>query len=141
VTDFYERNHLVRPLANVSSRSELLDNRSREYLLRNAFHQMRNMRKWRGSILWSWIGAVTGHGSGYSMQICKELGWDPDMTITPNARLPDRVVVQPERDLPPEVSSRYPLDVMNEADPDECAECLAHPAGVCNEHVIHEPPF
>jgi hypothetical protein len=29
------------------------------------------------------------------------------------------------------------------ADPDdeECADCLMHPTGVCNEHVIHEPPF
>lgn len=140
MTDFYERNRLVRPLANVSSRSELLDNRSREYLLRNAFHEMRNMRKWRGSILWSWIGAVTGHGSGYSMQICEELGWDPNMIITPSARLPDRVAVQ-AADLTPEIGSGYPLDVLNDAEPAECAECLAHPTGECNQHLAENLGF
>jgi hypothetical protein len=31
---------------------------------------------------------MTAHGSGYSWQICQELGWDPDMKITPTAELP-----------------------------------------------------
>jgi hypothetical protein len=86
--DFYERNYIKRPVPNVASRSELLDGRSRETLLRHAFYQMRDMRRWRGSILWFWVSAVTGHGSGYSWQICQELGWDPDMKITPKAELP-----------------------------------------------------
>lgn len=87
--DFYARNKIsLFGLANVSSPSRLLDNRSREYILRNAFLTMKDWRKWRGMLLWSWVGAMTGHGSGYSMQICKELGWDPDMKIGPNAVLP-----------------------------------------------------
>lgn len=87
--DFYARNKIsLFGLDNVRSPSRLLDNRSREWLLRNAFSHMRHMRKWRGSILWSWIGALTGHGSGYSEQICRELGWDPHMTIGPKAELP-----------------------------------------------------
>lgn len=90
MADFYERNPQARDLGNRPSPSKLLDGRSREDILRNAFHEMRRMRYWRGSTLWSWVGAVTGHGSGYSLQICVELGWDPDMRITPTARLPDR---------------------------------------------------
>lgn len=87
--DFYQRNNIsLFGLANVSSPSRLLDNRSRERLLRNAFHEMRNMRRWRGQILWAWVSAMTSHGSGYSHQICIELGWDPDMKITPKAELP-----------------------------------------------------
>lgn len=87
--DFYARNKIsLFGLANVSSPSRLLDNRSREYLLRNAFREMKHMRRWRGQILWVWVSAMTAHGSGYSEQICKELGWDPHMTITPKSELP-----------------------------------------------------
>lgn len=87
--DFYERNrHVVRPIPNATSRSELLDGRSREIILRNTFNAMKHWREWRGRNLWSWVGAVTGHGSGYSEQICKELGWDPEMRIGANAELP-----------------------------------------------------
>lgn len=91
MTDFYERNHISRPVPNSKSRSELLDGRSREIILRNVYLHMRDQRRWRGSLLWSWVGAVTGHGSGYSAQICKELGWDPNMRIFPTANLPSAV--------------------------------------------------
>lgn len=66
----------------------LLDGRSREIILRNVYLQTRGMRQWRGRDLWTWIGAMTGHGSGYSDQICRELGWDPDMRIGPKVDLP-----------------------------------------------------
>jgi hypothetical protein len=90
VRDFYERNsHIQRPIPNAKSPSELLDGRSREVILRNTFLYMKDVRKFRGMDLWSWVGAMTGHGSGYSMQICEELGWDPHMRISPSARLPD----------------------------------------------------
>lgn len=92
--DFYERNRLQRPLENKRSPSELLDNRSREDILRNAFWVTRNMRKYRGMNLWSWVGQMTAHGSGYSWEICKELGWDPDMRIYPTTRLPERVTAR-----------------------------------------------
>jgi hypothetical protein len=87
--DFYTRNKIsLFGLANTSSPSRLLDNRSREIILRNAFSEMKRMRKWRGCILWSWVSAVTAYGSGYSLQVCEELGWDPHMKIGPNATLP-----------------------------------------------------
>jgi hypothetical protein len=31
---------------------------------------------------------MTGHGSGYSAQICREMGWDPEMRIGPKSELP-----------------------------------------------------
>ena len=87
--DFYKRNNIsLFGLANVSSPSRLLDNRSREQILRCAFWQIRGLRKWRGRTVQHFIGAMTAHGSGYSYQICMELGWDPDMKIGPNAELP-----------------------------------------------------
>lgn len=140
MSNFYERNRLVRPLENAKSRSELLDNRSREYLLRNAFLQIRVVRRWRGRTLQEFVSTMTSHGSGYSEQICKELGWDPDMQITPSALLPYGVATEAVHELPPELDSRYPNNVMAEPPPDddesECAACLAHPTGVCSEHFV-----
>lgn len=87
--DFYTRNRIsLFGLANVSSASRLLDNRSRAFMLRNAFREMRHMRKWRGRTVIEWVSAMTSHGHGYSDQICAELGWNPDMRITPTADLP-----------------------------------------------------
>lgn len=92
--DFYERNKIsLFGLSNERSPSRLLDNRSRDGILRRAFREMRTVRRWRGSSLVTWIGVMTGHGSGYSYQICKELGWDPEMKITPTAELPRNVEV------------------------------------------------
>jgi hypothetical protein len=83
--DFYDRN----PSA-AEWRGRLVECRSQEELLRGAFWTLRDWRQWRGRQLWTLVGAITGHGSGYSQQICEELGWDYDMKITPNARLPER---------------------------------------------------
>lgn len=85
---FYARNPQAANLPNAKSNSQLLDSRSREILLRNAFQWMQNMRSLRGTELWVWVGRMTGNGSGYSMQICEELGWDYQMKITPAAQLP-----------------------------------------------------
>lgn len=60
--------------------SEMLKERS-ELMLRNAYAMCRNMRSLRGNYLWSFVGMITSHGSGYSIKICRELGWDPDMKI------------------------------------------------------------
>lgn len=81
--EFYTRNPIVADFAG-----RLIELRSQEHLLRNAFNQLKWMRRWRGMQLWTLVGAVTGHGSGYSHQICKELGWDHEMKISPTARLP-----------------------------------------------------
>lgn len=35
-------------------------------------------KQYKGIPLWSAIADITSHGSGYSIQICKTLGWDPD---------------------------------------------------------------
>lgn len=89
--DFYARNsHIVRPVPNAASRSELLDGRSRETILRNAFLHFRDVRKWRGRTLVEWVGCMTAFGSGYSHQVCEELGWDAFMKISPTATLPRR---------------------------------------------------
>ncbi len=88
MSDFYERNRIERPMQNAKSPSECLDSTSRETILRNTFLQMQSMRALRGLQLCVWIGRVTTHGSGYSNQICEEMGWDPEMKITPSAVLP-----------------------------------------------------
>lgn len=80
---FYERNPATKGFEG-----RLIEMRSREQLLRGAFWTLRDVRKWRGMALWTFVGAITGHGSGYSQQICEELGWDYEMKITPTARLP-----------------------------------------------------
>lgn len=85
MSSFYERNPAARDYEG-----RLVQMRSQEQLLRNAFYELRSVRKWRGTELWTLVGAITGHGSGYSQQICEELGWKYDMKITPNARLPER---------------------------------------------------
>lgn len=89
MADFYTRNNIARErLENSKSPSVLLDNRSRETILRNVFEHTKVLRQWRGTYLWSWVSAMTGHGSGYATQICHEMGWDPDMTISHRAELP-----------------------------------------------------
>ena len=89
MADFYTRNNLARErLENAASPSSLLDHRSREVILRNVFNETKGLRRWRGRDLWSWVGAMTGHGSGYSEQICAEMGWDPAMRIRPDSQLP-----------------------------------------------------
>lgn len=40
-----------------------------------------------------------------------------------------------------EVVDHEPSPSADPSDEEQCTDCLAHPAGVCNEHVIHEPPF
>lgn len=91
MADFYERNkHIKRPIQNVASPSPLLDGRSREYILRNVFLETKSLKQWKGRYLRSWISAMTANGSGYSEQICRELGWDPEMIIGPKAELPPR---------------------------------------------------
>lgn len=85
MSTFYERNPAAFPW-----KGRLVEARSQESLLRGAFWQLRRMRRYRGLHLWVLVGDVTGHGSGYSQQICEELGWQYDMKITPTARLPDR---------------------------------------------------
>lgn len=84
---FYDRNPSARDF-----RGRLVEMRSQERLLRNAFRLIRNVRRWRGMQLWVFVGEMTGHGSGYSQQICEELGWDYDMKITPTASLPPKEV-------------------------------------------------
>lgn len=85
MSSFYERNPAARGFEG-----RLVEMRSQEQLLRHAFSELKTVRRWRGCQLWTLVGAITGHGSGYSQQICEELGWDYEMKITPAAHLPDR---------------------------------------------------
>lgn len=86
--DFYTRNRIERPVTNAKSRSELLDGRSREYLLRNGIREMQQLRKYRGWELWAIVSRLTSHGSAYSQQICEELGWNPHTKVNPKMQLP-----------------------------------------------------
>lgn len=83
---FYDRNPAARKYEG-----RLIEMRSQQELLRGAFWVLKDVRAWRGRQLWTLVGAITAHGSGYSQQICEELGWDYDMKITPAARLPERI--------------------------------------------------
>lgn len=83
--EFYKRNPVVAEFAG-----RLIQLRPQEQLLRNAFNQLKHMRRWRGMPLWTLVGAITSHGSGYSQQVCKELGWDYEMKVGPNTELPRR---------------------------------------------------
>lgn len=70
--------------------NEQFENRERETTLRNAFAITRRMLRFRRVPLSAWVSSITGHGSTYSKQMCKEFGWDPDMPVTPSAELPHR---------------------------------------------------
>jgi hypothetical protein len=82
---FYERNPAALPW-----KGKLVESRPHENLLRAAFRKLRSVRRYRGLPLWVMVGRLTGHGSGYSQQICEELGWPYDLKITPAAELPRR---------------------------------------------------
>jgi len=41
----------------------------------NCHAMLRN--KFKHSLLWSLVGSITGHGSGYSYEICKSANLDP----------------------------------------------------------------
>lgn len=42
-------------------------------------------RSFRGTVLWSVVGAALGHGSGVSRELCRHAGLDPD-SILPNIK-------------------------------------------------------
>lgn len=86
MSTFYERNPSALPW-----KGRLVEARPQETILRNAFRRLQRLRSYRGLHLWVMVGDLTGHGSGYSQQICEELGWQYDMPITPTAKLPARV--------------------------------------------------
>lgn len=57
--------------------SELLKARS-VFVLRNAHRIIAlDKRAYNRVPLWSFVSEITGHGSGYSTQICRDLGWEP----------------------------------------------------------------
>lgn len=47
--------------------------------------RVRDPKRYRGRLvaLWSEVGALTAHGSGYSHRICRRFGYDPDLRIKP----------------------------------------------------------
>lgn len=88
MSDFYERNNIERPATQAKSQSELLGMRPPERVLRTAIHLLARTRSYRGETLWAIVSKLTGHGCGYSEQICKELEWDPNMRVWPKTTLP-----------------------------------------------------
>jgi hypothetical protein len=63
-----------------------LSNERMASLLNNACHMLK--RTELNVPLWSIVGGLTGHGSGYSAKICKEAGLDPFQIVRPNKRGP-----------------------------------------------------
>jgi hypothetical protein len=86
--------------------SETLEKVDRERMLRNA-HAIAQPKRLRGIPLWSFVGDITSHGCGYSIRICRELGWDPDQPAS--EPLPQRKLLpqrKPET-IPPEPTWHY----------------------------------
>lgn len=52
-----------------------------ETVLRRAHKELRRRNKYHGSPLWYFVSDMTGHGSAYSHEICRELGWNPNALI------------------------------------------------------------
>lgn len=72
----------------VSMGSEILERMDRERMLRSAYRIACGRRRMQGLPLWAFVSEVTTHGSTVAMQICRELGWEPDMRI--GLPLPER---------------------------------------------------
>lgn len=51
-----------------------LEESRQKLVLKNAHRLLR--RHYKGVPLWSFISEMSGHGSGYSAEICKAIGWD-----------------------------------------------------------------
>ena len=70
-----------------------------ENVLRNAYALARRTRAYRGMCLWGFVSDMTGHGSTYSKEICRDLGWNPDAEVgkykLPNLRATDQQKVAP----------------------------------------------
>lgn len=64
------------PAGDLVRRSELLISGQRaRIIIKNAHALLRH--KFRGIVLWSLVSQITGHGSGYSSQICETANLDP----------------------------------------------------------------
>lgn len=59
-----------------------LSNDRMKCLISNSISMMRQREL--GVPLWSIVGSLTGHGSGYSCMICKELGLEPGQIVKRN---------------------------------------------------------
>lgn len=58
--------------------------RLRNYM-RIAIRGSLQIRELRGRQLWSCVGWLFGHGSGYATKLCQEFGFDPDATALEEA--------------------------------------------------------
>jgi hypothetical protein len=56
-----------------------LSNERMRYLIQSAITMMGRSKL--GVPLWSIVGSLTSHGSGYSYQICRELRLDPNQIV------------------------------------------------------------
>ncbi len=72
---------------NNTAKKELrISGESARIIIKNAYIMLR--RKNRGLPLWSLVGALTSHGSGYSIEICRSAQLDPHQICGP-AKLKD----------------------------------------------------
>lgn len=50
---------------------------SARIIIQNCHSLLRSGERYRGMSLWSMVGDITGHGSGYSVDICRTANLDP----------------------------------------------------------------
>lgn len=65
----------TQPTATVITTELRMSGSNARTIIINCHAIMRN--KFRGSELWSLVSQITGHGSGYSVEICKSANLDP----------------------------------------------------------------
>ena len=82
------------PLATGSASELRISGETARIIILNTHSLLRH--KFRGIVLWSLVSHITGHGSGYSYQICETANLDPNQ----------KCGVERLKDLPPNVASQ-----------------------------------
>lgn len=72
----------TQPTATVITTELRMSGSNARTIIINCHAIMRN--KFRGSLLWVLVSHITGHGSGYSVEICKSANLDPFQTCGVN---------------------------------------------------------
>ena len=53
-------------------------------VIKNCHLLLRKNRRYKGLPLWSMVSDIAGHGSGYSIEICRSASLDPHQLCTAN---------------------------------------------------------
>lgn len=72
--------------------------------------------KWLNVPLWSFVSRLTGHGSGYSIEICRAMGWDANAdasksVLRPSTRITvEKFLIQSTQSFPDGAPQREEYD-------------------------------